>query len=233
LYSVLPQARGLRLQSSSWCARLFRAPTPTPHPPLPEASGFRWGLPYLLPTPLHILQEASRVHNAGLKQNAVGGVLLNAPSPLWGSPIFLQGSIRWTWSPMHSHPMEEAWGLRMSQRPSHRLDGLTSQARSVRGHVSRRARHASGDAPWHSSAKHHILEACFFRMTPFRSMLLTLQSGLQRLAPRAQSVPAYAQVLRHSCIALSRRTRISWWTHGPRMVKAVDPVISCFYTTFA
>jgi hypothetical protein len=41
-------------------------------------------------------------------------------------------------------------------------------------------------------------------------MLLTLQSGLQRLTPRAQSVPAYAQVLRHSSIALSRRTRISW-----------------------
>jgi hypothetical protein len=38
--------------------------------------------------------------------------------------------------------------------------------------------HASGDSPWHSSAKHHILEACFFRMTPFRSMLLTVQSGL-------------------------------------------------------
>jgi hypothetical protein len=51
----------------------------------------------------------------------------------------------------------------------------------------------------------HILEACFFRMTPFRSMLLTLQSGLQRFTPRAQSVPAYAQVLRHSSIALSRR----------------------------
>ena len=44
-------------------------------------------------------------------------------------------------------------------------------------------------------AKHHILEACFFRMTPFRSMLLTVQSGLHSLAPRAQSVPAYAQVL--------------------------------------
>ena len=29
----------------------------TPHPPLPEASGFRWGLPYLLSTPLRILQE--------------------------------------------------------------------------------------------------------------------------------------------------------------------------------
>ena len=73
---------------------------------------------------------------------------------------------------------------------------------------TRRAMHASGDSPWHSSAKHHILEACFFRMTPFRSMLLTLQSGLQSLAPRAQSVPAYAQVLRHSSITLSRRTRI-------------------------
>ena len=91
-----------------------------------------------------------------------------------------------------------------------RLDRLTSQARYVRGHVSRRARHASGDSPWHSSAKHHILEACFFRMTPFRSMLLTVQSGLHSLAPRAQSVPAYAQVLRHSSLALSRRTPISW-----------------------
>ena len=25
-----------------------------------------------------------------------------------------------------------------------------------------------------------VLQACFFRMTPFRRMLLTLQSGLQR-----------------------------------------------------
>src|SRR5438874_2784622 len=96
------------------------------------------------------------------------------------------------------------------QRTSHRLDGLTFQARYVRVHFSRRALHASGDSPWHSSAKHHILEACFFRMTPFRSMLLTLQRGLQSLTPRAQSVPAYAQVLRHSSITLSRRTRIEW-----------------------
>src|SRR6266704_6926779 len=73
---------------------------------------------------------------------------------------------------------------------------------------TRRAMHASGDSPWHSSAKHYILEACFFRITPFRSMLLTVQSGLHSLTPRAQSVPAYAQVLRHSSIALARRTRI-------------------------
>ena len=103
-----PQARGLRHESSSSCGQLSCPQTTTPHPSLPEASGFRWGLPYLLPTPLHILQEASRVHSGGLQQNAVGGVLLNAPSPLWGSPVFLQGSIRLTWSPMRSHPMEEA-----------------------------------------------------------------------------------------------------------------------------
>ncbi len=36
-------------------------------------------------------------------------MLLNAPSPLWGSPIFLQGSIRLTWSPIRSHPREEVW----------------------------------------------------------------------------------------------------------------------------
>jgi hypothetical protein len=90
-----------------------------------------------------------------------------------------------------------------------KLDRLTAQAREVRGHVSRRARHASGDAPWHASAKHPLLAACFFRMTPFRSMLLIMQRGLHSFAPRAQSVPAYAQVFRHSSLALSRRTRIS------------------------
>ena len=89
-----------------------------------------------------------------------------------------------------------------------RLDRLTSQARYVRVHFYRRAMHASGDSPCHSSAKHHLWEACFFRMTPFRSMLLTLQSGLQSLTPRAQSVPAYALVFRHSSMTLSRRTPI-------------------------
>ena len=167
---------------------------------------FGAGLPSLLSTVLRIPFRLSRVHSVGLRQNAVGGVLLNAPSPLWGSPVFLQGRVRLTWSPMRSHPMEEAWILRCST--PHRLDRLTSQARYVRVHFYRRAMHASGDSPWHSLAKHHILEACFFRMTPFKSMLLTLQSGLQSLAPRAQSVPAYAQVLRHSSITFSRRTRI-------------------------
>ena len=83
LYSVLPQARGLRHQSSSWCTQLARAQTTMPHPTFPVASEFRWGLPCLLSTPLRIQQEISRVHHEGLKRNAGGGVLLNTPSPLW------------------------------------------------------------------------------------------------------------------------------------------------------
>jgi hypothetical protein len=103
---IFPKARGLRRQSSSWCTWLSHARTIMPHPTFPVASGFRWGLPYLLSTPLRIQQEISRVHHAGLKRNAVGGVLLNAPSPLWGSPIFLQGKIRLTWSPITDYPVQ-------------------------------------------------------------------------------------------------------------------------------
>jgi hypothetical protein len=54
---VFPQARGLRHGADAPCARLSRAPTTTPHPPLPEASAFRWGRPYLLPTLLRILRK--------------------------------------------------------------------------------------------------------------------------------------------------------------------------------
>ena len=67
---------------------------------------FGAGLPCLLSTVLRIPFRLSHVHKIGLKQHGVGGVLLNAPSPLWGSPIFLQGSSRLTWSPMRYHPME-------------------------------------------------------------------------------------------------------------------------------
>ena len=105
--------------------------------------------------------------------------MLNAPSPLWGSPVFFQGKIRLTWSPMVSHPMKEALvPMLLKKKEQCRLDRLTSQARSVRVHFYRRALHASGDSPYHSLAKQYILEACFFRMPPFRSTLLTMQSGL-------------------------------------------------------
>ena len=53
-----------------------------PYPPLSDALEFRWGYPYLLPTLLNILQRASRVHRVELKQDRLGGVLLDAPSSL-------------------------------------------------------------------------------------------------------------------------------------------------------
>jgi len=103
---IFPKARGLRPQSSSWCAQLSWAPTPMPHPTPVRPSGVSLGSRFpTLHFPSHASQ-VSRVHHEGLKQNAVGGVLLNAPSPLWGSPIFLQGSLRLTWSPIHYHPRE-------------------------------------------------------------------------------------------------------------------------------
>src|SRR5262245_61564531 len=111
----------------------------------------------------------------------------------------------------HALPSDEGGMTPCVASTTHcRLDRLTSQARYVRGHYSRTAMQAAGESPRHAYSKRHNLEPCLLRTTPFRRMLLTLQSGLQRLTPRAQSVPAYAQVLRHSSIALSRRTRIKW-----------------------
>ena len=50
------------------------------------------GLPSLLPTLLTIPFRLSRVHHGGLKQDAVGGVFLAAPSALCGSPVPAQGT---------------------------------------------------------------------------------------------------------------------------------------------
>jgi hypothetical protein len=58
-----------------------------PYPTLPRALGFRWGLPYLLPTPLGIPWEVSRVHHVGLKRDGVGSAFLMAPSALCGLPV--------------------------------------------------------------------------------------------------------------------------------------------------
>src|SRR5437016_8965462 len=73
----------------------------SPHPGVPSFPGlrllgpirlflralaFRWGLPCLLPTRLHIPQEGSRVHHGRLKWNAVGGVLLSLPRPRFAAP---------------------------------------------------------------------------------------------------------------------------------------------------
>src|SRR5712691_3198794 len=54
--------------------------------------------------------------------------------------------------------------------------------------------HASCESPWHSFAKHCVLETCFLLTVPFRGMLLTPQDGLQCLAPTAHQIPVYLMV---------------------------------------
>ncbi len=76
--------------------------------------------------------------------------------------------------------------------------------------------HASCESPWHSLAKHCILDTCFLLTVPFRGMLLTPQGGPRCLAPTAPdtcisdgvfhipmpcfhgALPVYPQVLPHS-----------------------------------
>src|SRR6266536_929317 len=54
--------------------------------------------------------------------------------------------------------------------------------------------HASCESPWHSLAKHCVLETCFLLTVPFSGMLLTPQDGLQCLAPTAHQIPVYLMV---------------------------------------
>src|SRR4029453_14343808 len=54
--------------------------------------------------------------------------------------------------------------------------------------------HASCESPWHSLAKHCVLDTCFLLTVPFRGMLLTPQDGLQCLAPTAHQIPVYLMV---------------------------------------
>ena len=93
---IFPKARGLRLQSSSWCTWLSHAPTPMPHPTPQEGIGISYGSRLPTSTCLGILPEVSRVHTVGRKRDDVGGVFLDAPSALCGSRDCLQGRTRLT-----------------------------------------------------------------------------------------------------------------------------------------
>src|SRR5713101_10108706 len=98
LYCFFPKARGLRYQSSSWCARLPRAQTPMPHPTLREGLGVSLGSP--LPTshsPSHPSRSlpcsVEKTQTAWLRWRVAGGPIraLRLPSP----PT---GEVRFTWS---------------------------------------------------------------------------------------------------------------------------------------
>ena len=85
--------------------------------------------------------------------------------------------------------------------------------------------HASGGSPCHSSAKPHLLRACLPLMAPFRTMLLTSQSGLRRLGPRAHGVPVYPpgcyHILPHRFHGAQRGTSGGCWAH-------LMPGVRCF-----
>ena len=73
--------------------------------------GFRWGLPYLLSTPLIIPQEASRVRCVGLKQNDLGGVFLPVLTALCGSSVVIQGMSGLPVFPRYEFPILVPWFL--------------------------------------------------------------------------------------------------------------------------
>jgi len=137
---------------------IYRAPVRSSHTPVVKASGLRW-LAWMVLVPL---AWADRVW---------ARPLLTALCP--SERFYAQRGRR------HQPLTARAWQLmrlvvRLPRRPcGFRLDWLTSQARYVRGHFSRRAMHASGDSPYHPSAKHHFLDTCLLLMVPFRAMLLT------------------------------------------------------------
>jgi len=142
----------------------------------------------------------------GLIQDAVGGVWSMASSALCGSPVFTQGRTGLPVSPSAKRdgyfalvflPAVLCWFPLTGRHIKQGMSGCLFPVRLGTLRVN---------SPWHLSAKHCFLDTCFPRTAPFRSMLLTLSSGRQRLAPRAHGIPVYPRVLPHSYFALSRRT---------------------------
>jgi hypothetical protein len=133
------------------------------------------------------------------------GPSLWLPSPGRGST----GASR----PPAAAPLLSAASASATARGSVALDWLTPKGRWVRGRVARRARRAAGDAPSPLAATHHLLATSLRLIVSFRGMLLTRQSGLERLTPQAHRVPVYPTVFPPSDMSLhgarSGRCRLS------------------------
>jgi hypothetical protein len=198
---VLPQARGLRHQSSSCCPWLSHAPTTMPHPTLLAGLGVALGAP--LPTAHAPSHPASSLPCSPCR-----------PQPRWLRGHVPRGPVHSLWLPSpgigstgasmppSAEPLLYAASASSPARGGVERDWLTQKVRCVRGSVSRRAMRASGDLPSHLLAQHHLLATSLRLMVSFRSMRLTLQSGLERLTPQAHRVPVYPTVFPHSDMAL-------------------------------
>jgi hypothetical protein len=174
--SLFSQARGLRRQSSSWCARLSRAQTTLPHPTLHEGLGVSLGSPF--PTS-HSPSHPSRSLPCSTWKTQTEccrwRVCLLAPSALCGSPVFAQ-RVRQVDLCDEGHTSQTGWPPSVLSPLAYdfRLDWLTSQTRSVRvsvkpeGFTTLQVIHHGIPQP-----SHHLLGACLSLMGPFRSMPLT------------------------------------------------------------
>jgi hypothetical protein len=175
------------------CMWLSHTPTTMPHLTAWRASELSVRVsPAYLPTFLHIPCRLSRVRHGGLNQDGLGGTFLVAPSTLCGSPVPGESN-----QVLLSHLLQHRSCMlhrSLYRAGGYELDWLTHKVRCVRGSVPRRARRASGDSPCHLSAKRHLLATDLRLMASFRCMLLTLQSGLERLTPTAHWVPGYPMV---------------------------------------
>jgi hypothetical protein len=177
-------------------------------PPLTSQKGIGFSYGSRLPTStiLPILPGISRVPTVGLKRDDVGGVFLDAPSALCGSPDCPQGRTGLPVAPF-GHGLrltsgfyffQEKWKFRLSGW--HIRQGMPGSALPV-GLCTLRATHHVIAQP-----SERLLDTCLLLTSPFRSMLLTVRGGPQCLAPRAHGAPACPKVLRHSYRELSRRT---------------------------
>jgi hypothetical protein len=169
-----------------------------------RASAFRWGLPCLLPTRLHIPHAVSRVPCRRLKRNGLGGVLLAAPSALCSSPVHLQGKTGLPVVPLHDIPL--LWPLFWRRSGHFGRDWLASQTRYARGSFSRRARHASRDSPCHSSAKPPPLGGLPPPHGAFQEHAAHLVEWSTTLSSKGSLGACTPKVLPHSSTPLSRRT---------------------------
>jgi hypothetical protein len=171
----------------------------------PRASSVRETLPpHSFPTALDIQRGVSRVRHAGRSREGCGGMGLVTPSALCGSPVPAEGQ------QVHLCPLlqNRASVLQRSLRRQSGVerDGLACEGREARGRLARRARHASGDAPYHRSATRHLWETSLLLMASLRGMRLTLSSGRERFTPKTHRVPVSPMVVPHSFMPFSRRT---------------------------
>ena len=121
-----------------------------------------------------------------------GRVALRAPSALCGSPVCAQRG-----GQVHLGDRGHARRAGGHGPSSHRACRIAGSTGCPRRHgLSGSAfpaglDHASGDAPWRSSATPHLSGAWRSLMAPCRSLLLTAERGLGCFAPRAHGVPVY------------------------------------------